>query len=102
VASETLVFYICHEGAVPELLRENVNKDAIMFWGAAIQCDVHMLDYYGITIPGARDLQKKISNPTVNYPPGLYALVNAYIGTNLFLNDAKIAAIRKMDGPTYH
>jgi hypothetical protein len=41
---------------VPELLREFLNNDAIMFWGAAIQCDVQMLEYYGITIPGARNL----------------------------------------------
>jgi hypothetical protein len=31
VASETLVFQICHVDAVPELLREFLNNDAIMF-----------------------------------------------------------------------
>jgi hypothetical protein len=36
VASEILVFQICHVDAVPELLREFLNNDAIMFWGAAI------------------------------------------------------------------
>jgi hypothetical protein len=41
---------------VLELLREFLDNDAIMFWGAAIQRDVQMLDYYGITIPGALDL----------------------------------------------
>jgi hypothetical protein len=40
---------------VPELLREFLNNDAIMFWGAAIRRDVKMLEYYGITIPKARD-----------------------------------------------
>jgi hypothetical protein len=56
MASETLVFQICHAEAVPELLREFLNNDVIMFWGAAIQRDVQMLEYYGITIPGACDL----------------------------------------------
>jgi hypothetical protein len=56
VASETLVFQICHPDAVPELLREFLNHDAIMFWGAAIHHDVQMLKYYDITILGARDL----------------------------------------------
>jgi hypothetical protein len=56
MASETLVFLICHAEAVPELLREFLNNDVIMFWGAAIQRDVQMLEYYGITIPGACDL----------------------------------------------
>jgi hypothetical protein len=40
VASETLVFQICHTDAVPELLREFLNNYEIMFWGAAIQRDV--------------------------------------------------------------
>jgi hypothetical protein len=55
VASKTLVFQICHADAVSELLREFLNNDAIMFWGAAIQHDVHMLENYRITIFGARD-----------------------------------------------
>jgi hypothetical protein len=56
VASKTLVFQICQADAVPELLREFLNNDVIMFWGAAIQHDVQMLEYYGITIPRARGL----------------------------------------------
>jgi hypothetical protein len=40
VASETLVFQICHADAVLELLRELLNNDVIMFWGAAIHRDV--------------------------------------------------------------
>jgi hypothetical protein len=56
VVSETLVFQICHADAVLELLREFLNNDAIMFCGAAIQHDVQMLEYYGITIPRAREL----------------------------------------------
>jgi hypothetical protein len=66
---------------VPEVIREFLNNDEIMFWGAAIQRDVQMLEYYGITIHGARDLQRDISNPTHNYLPGLYDMVNAYIQT---------------------
>jgi hypothetical protein len=49
---ETLVFQIYHADAVPELLREFLNNDEIMFWGAAIQRDVQMLEYYIITILG--------------------------------------------------
>jgi hypothetical protein len=64
---------------VPELLREFLNNDEIMFWGTAIQCDVQMLEYYGITIPGARNLPREIPNPIHNYPPGLYGLANGYI-----------------------
>jgi hypothetical protein len=44
VESETLVFQICHADVVPELLREFLNNDAIIFWGAAIHHDVHMLE----------------------------------------------------------
>jgi hypothetical protein len=56
VVSETLVFQICHADAVSELVREFMNNDEIMFWGAANQHDVQMLKFYGITIPGASDL----------------------------------------------
>jgi hypothetical protein len=56
MASEILAFQICHADAVSELLREFLNNDAIMFWDAAIQHDLNMLEYYGITIPGASDL----------------------------------------------
>jgi hypothetical protein len=34
-------------------------------------------------------------HPTFNYPPGLYALANVYIETNLSKNDPEIAAIRR-------
>jgi hypothetical protein len=40
VASETMLFQICHADAVPELLREFLNNDANMFWGAVIHHDV--------------------------------------------------------------
>jgi hypothetical protein len=36
-----------------------------MFWGVAIQRDVQMLEYYEITIPGARDLHREIPNPNL-------------------------------------
>jgi hypothetical protein len=52
-----------------------------------------MREYYGITIPGARDLQREIPHLTFNYPPSLYALTNAYIETNLSKSDPEIAAI---------
>jgi hypothetical protein len=54
-----------------------------------------MLAYYGITVLGARDLQREIPNPTFNYPSGFYALVNAYIEPNLSKNDPEIAAIKR-------
>jgi ribonuclease D len=72
-----------------------MNNDVIMLWGAAIHRDVQMLEYYGITVPGARDLQRQIPNWTFNYPPGLYATANAYIKTNLSKSDPEIAAIRR-------
>jgi hypothetical protein len=54
---------------------------------------------YEITIPGARDLQREIPNPTFNYPSGLYALANAYIEINISKNDPEIAAIRREGWP---
>ena len=54
-----------------------------MFCGEAIANDVRMLESYGIAIPGALDLQKEIPNPTINPTPSLYALSNAYIGTDI-------------------
>jgi hypothetical protein len=68
VASETVVFQICHADVVLKLLRKFLNNDEIMSWGATIQHDVQMLEYYGITISGVRDLQRKVLNPTLNYP----------------------------------
>jgi hypothetical protein len=95
VPYETLVFQILHVDAVPKRLRDFLNNDAIIIWGAEIQCDVYVLEYYGITIHGAHDLQKEIPNPTRNYPPGLYDLLNAYIQTKISKNDPKIALIRR-------
>jgi hypothetical protein len=79
--------------AVPELLREFLNNDKIIFWGAAIQHDVQMLEYYGITILGVRDLQREIANQTHNYPSDLYDLANAYIQIELSKNDPKIRGL---------
>jgi hypothetical protein len=80
---------------VPKLLREFLNNDEIKFWGKEIQCDVQMLEYYGITILGARDLQLEILNPTRNYPLGLYDLENAYIQIEISNNDPEITSIRR-------
>jgi hypothetical protein len=80
---------------VLELLRVFLNNDEIMFWGAGIHLDVLMLEYYGITIHGAHDLQREIPNPTRNYPPGLYDLANAYIQTKILKYDPNIASIRR-------
>jgi hypothetical protein len=91
VVSGALVFQICHADAVPELLREFFNNNDIMFWGTAIQCDVHMLEYYGITILESRNLLREIPNPTCDYPLGLYDLVNGYIQTELSKNDPNVA-----------
>jgi hypothetical protein len=81
--------------AVPKLLRDFLNNDEIIIWGMEIQCDVHILEYYGITIHGARDLQKEIPNPTRNYPLALYDLSNTYIQTKISKKDPKIALIRR-------
>jgi hypothetical protein len=56
-----------------------------------------MLEYYRITIFGARDLQRKIPNLTRNYPPDLYDLTNAYIQIKFLKNDLMIAS-NKRDG----
>ena len=69
-------------------------EEDVLFCGAAIENDVCMLEYYNIAILGATDLQQQIPNPTTNYPPTLYALSNAYIGTNLSKKDPKMAVIR--------
>jgi hypothetical protein len=37
-------------------------------------------------------------SPNFNYPPGLYALVNAYIGTNLSNDDQKIIKEIRKEG----
>jgi hypothetical protein len=68
MASKTLVFQICHMDAMLKLPREFLNNDVIMFCGATIHHDVQMLECYGITIPGAHDLQREIPNQTFNYP----------------------------------
>jgi hypothetical protein len=70
-------------------------NDEIMFWGVAIPRDVQMLEYYGITIREGRDLLREIPNPTLNYPPGLYNLANAYIEANLSKTNPEIVAIRR-------
>jgi hypothetical protein len=62
VAYETLFFQICHANVVPELLREFLNNNVIMFWGAAIQLDVQMMEYYEITIPEVSELQMEVPN----------------------------------------
>jgi hypothetical protein len=41
---------------VLKLLKEFLNNDEIMSWGATIQHDVQMLMYYGIAISRVRDL----------------------------------------------
>jgi hypothetical protein len=51
---ETLVFEIYQADAVPGFLRGFLRKDEIMFWCTTIHRDVPMLEYYRITISGAR------------------------------------------------
>jgi hypothetical protein len=82
VASEILVFQICRANGVPQLLKEFLKDNTIIFCGAAIHNDVRMLRYYGIEILSVFDLQKIILNPTNNPIPILYDLSNATIGTN--------------------
>jgi ribonuclease D len=83
VAYEVLVFQICRADRVPQLLKEFLKDTTIIFCGAAINNDVHMLRSYGIEIPSMYDLQKIIPNPTMNLILSLYDLSNATIGTKL-------------------
>jgi hypothetical protein len=50
VVYECLVFQIFRADGVPELLREFLRDENIMFCGAAIDCDCFMLQYCDITI----------------------------------------------------
>ena len=63
VAYQYLVFQICHADYVPDLLKEFLADRDIKFCGAAIQNDQDRLKYYGITIPGAINLQTQFKNP---------------------------------------
>jgi ribonuclease D len=83
VASEILIFQICHANRVPQLLKEFLKDTTIKFCGAAIANDLRMLRTYEIIIPSAYDLQKIIPNPTNKLTPSLYDLANATIGTHL-------------------
>ena len=83
VGYENLVFQICWDDEVPQLLNEFLRDKTIRFCGAAIHNDVRMLNHYGIDIPSVFDLQKVIPNPTNNPIPSLYDLSNAIIGTKL-------------------
>jgi hypothetical protein len=49
---------------VPEALREFLNDDLIVLYGAAIVNDINKLDYYDIDISVAVDFQQVILNPT--------------------------------------
>ena len=95
VAYQCLVFQICHADYVPDLLKEFLADPDIKFCGAAIQNDQNRLKYYGITIPGAIDLQKQFKNPAPIDPPSLIALSNAYLGTNLSKNDPETLQMRR-------
>jgi len=84
VATDTLVFHICHADRVPQALKDFLMDEAIKFCGAAIHNDQRMLAPYGIHIPSAVDLQWAVSpNPTFPNLPSLYALANSFIGTTL-------------------
>ena len=95
VAYQCLVFQICHADYVPDLLKEFLADRDIKFCGAAIQNDQDRLKYYGITIPGAINLQTQFKNPVPIDPPSLIALSNAYLGTNLSKNDPETLQMRR-------
>ena len=97
VATETLIFHICRADRVPKLLVDFLGDKTINFFGVAIQNDVRMLRYYGITIPSAVDLQRNCRNPTDNPTPSLYALSNAVVGTNLEMKKNKKKDDKKRD-----
>jgi hypothetical protein len=84
VATDTLVFHICHADRVPQALKDFLMDKTINFCGAAINNDQRMLRPYGIYIPSAVDLQRAVRpNPTYPNLPGLYTLANVTIGTTL-------------------
>lgn len=84
VATDTLVFHICHADRVSEALRDFLMDTTIKFYGAAIHNDQHMLRPYGIHIPSVVDLQKVLQpNPHSHNLLSLYDLANFTIGTNL-------------------
>jgi hypothetical protein len=78
-----LAFQIVHADAVPQALKDFLGDENIKFCSVATDNDVKMLSYYGIVIPRVHNFQRVIRNPICNYPPALYALSNAYIGTNM-------------------
>ena len=84
VATDTLVFHICHADRVPQALKDFLMDETIKFCGAAINNDQRMLAPYRIHIPSAVDLQRAVHpNPTFPDLPSLYALANFFIGTTL-------------------
>ena len=84
VATDTLVFHICHADRVPQALKDFLIDKTIKFCGAAINNDQCMLRPYGIHIPSAVDLQRAVHpNPTYPNLPSLYTLANFTIGTTL-------------------
>jgi hypothetical protein len=94
VASKTLVFQICHADAVPELLREFLNNDEMRSCSGARQ-SVMSRCWSTTESPFPGSVTSGGRSPTLNYPLCLYALANAYIGTNLSKNDPKVVAIRR-------
>ena len=84
VATDTLVFHICHADRVPQALKDFLMDKTIKFCGAAINNDQRMLGPYGIHILSAIDLQRAVHpNPTYPNLPSLYTLANFTIGTTL-------------------
>jgi ribonuclease D len=95
LASETLVFQICHADEVAPALKEFLQDRNIKFFSAAIGNDVKMLRHYDIRITSAYDLQKLLPNPTNKPTPSPYYLTNYTIGTNL--EKKKKKKYKKMD-----
>ena len=84
VATDTLVFHICHADREPHSLKDFLMDPKINFCGAAIYNDQRMLAPYGLRISTAVDLQWAVTpNPTLPNLPSLYTLANYTIGTTL-------------------
>ncbi|XP_051228961.1 uncharacterized protein [Lolium perenne] len=90
VASENLIFQICREDEVPQLLKEFLQDENNKFFGAAIGNDVEMACHYGIHITSAFDLQKILPNPTNNPILSLHDLENSIIEINLEKKNRKM------------
>jgi hypothetical protein len=82
VAYECLIFQDSHADGMPELLRQSLRDENTMFCSTVVDYVWCMLrSTINITISSTHDLHRTLQNPTKNFPPTLFSLLNAYLGT---------------------